>query len=308
MGVRTSRDGPVAVHRSASDRNRRKYGDTKLIRLRPYLLLLLLSLIVYLPVMQHATGKRVDFGIHITFALGDPDSTGDLAHAVHVAHILFHAIFLFVDHLAPFLPPTSVAFVAILLVMLPVPIMAFALFKDAAGDTLPASNLIALSLAVTIATPITIWSNPVMIGYMNPIVYHNPTYITARLFVIPLSLLAFRIFLGQPYRDLNQRVYVLLLSAVVVLLGTMAKPSFTFALLPGCCLFALWRSFRRQPVDWLLLVCGICLPGMILMGLQYLIVYESADRGFRQLPFGLLTIYAGMDSDLARTHTVSLYR
>ena len=253
-----------------------------MLRLRPYLILLLLSLIIYLPVMNHASEMRIDFGLHIEQALALPDSI-EL-----VVHVLFHAIFLCVYRLAPFLPVTSAALVAILVVMLPVPIMVFALLKRAAGDHLPVPVLIAVSLAFTVAAPITIWTNPFMLGYINPIVYHNSTSITARLFVIPLSLLACRIFLGHPYRDLNQRVYVTLLCTVVVLLGTMGKPSFTLALIPGCLLFALWRSCKRQPVDWFLLVCGICLPGIILTGLLYILTYESQDRG-STIAFGLFT-------------------
>ena len=127
-----------------------------------------------------------------------------------------------------------------------------------------------------------------MLGYINPIVYHNPTSVTERLFVIPLSLLALHIFCGRTHRSLNQRVYITLLSASVALLATLAKPSFIFALLPGCCLFALWRAYRRHNVDWLLLVYGFCLPGAILMGLQYLLVYESQSDG-SAIAIGLFT-------------------
>ena len=253
-------------------------------RLRPYLLVLILSLILYLPVMKEASEKQVDFGDYIEQALTLPETT------THVVHVLFHAIFLLVYRLAPFLSQSSAALVAILLVMLPVPIMVYGLLDAAARDGLPTALVIAFSIAVTIAGPIALWTDHSMLGYINPIVYHNATSITARLFVIPLSLLAFRIFQGQRYRDRNHRVYLLLLSAAVVLLATLAKPSFVFALLPACCLFALWRSFRRQAVDWLLLVCGTCLPGLVLMGILYLLAYESQDRS-STIAFGLFTTF-----------------
>ncbi|MCY3831583.1 MAG: hypothetical protein OXG85_01125 [Chloroflexi bacterium] len=223
-------------------------------KLQPYLFLLAVSFLVYLPVMTHAAAEFVDFGNHIKKALALPDSV------TYVTHVLFHAVFLSVHRLAPQIPRASAALVAILSLMLPVPLMAFAIFKRAAGDALPTAILISLAIGLTILAPVTIWSNQFMIGYLNPIVYHNPTSIAARLFVIPLSLLALFVFCGHP-RTANQRVYTTLLSASVVLLGTLAKPSFTVVLLPGCCLFALWRLFRRQRVDWLLLVCGFCLPG-----------------------------------------------
>jgi len=252
------------------------------MRLRPYLLLLALSLIVYLPVMIRATGAWTDFGKHIERALALPSGIS------HVVHVLFHAIFLTVHRIAPFLPQTTAALAAILLVMLPVPLVAYALLKKAAGEALPTAILMSLAIALTIMAPITIWADRFMLGYISPMVYHNPTSVTARLFVIPLSLLALRIFDGLPYRSLNQRAHITLLSASVVLMATFAKPSFTFVLLPGCCLFALWRAYRRQSVDWLLLVCGFCLPGAFLMGLFYVMSYVSHDTS-SGVAFGFLT-------------------
>ena len=252
------------------------------MRFRPYLLLLVLGLIIYLPVMMHAIKLEVDFGSHIRRAVGLPENPQ------YVTHVLFHAIFLFIHRLAWFIPRSFSVMIAILAVMLPVPMITYALFRRAAGHTTSSGILIFISLALSIMSPITIWIDVGTLGYINPISYHNPTVITARLFVIPLSLLALRIFQEQAYRNLNQRVYVLLLSAVMVLLATLAKPSFTFALLPACCLFALWRSFKRKPVDWFLLL-GFCLPGICLMAIQYMIVYESADRT-STVAIGFLTV------------------
>jgi hypothetical protein len=231
--------------------------------------------------MQRASVKRPDFGLHIERALGFPHETGG------VVHVLFHAVFLSVHHIAPTVAQTDAALVAILVFMLPVPLMVFALLRKAAGGTLPTAVLIALSLALTILAPITIWFNRFMIGYINPIVYHNPTSIAAQLFVIPLSLLAFRIFQGQSYHNLNARVHAVLLSASVLLLGTLAKPSFTVILLPGLGLFALWRVCRRQRIDWILLLCGFCLPGFLLMGLQYLLAFGNQDSS--AIAVGFLT-------------------
>lgn len=254
----------------------------RLPRLKPYLIVLSLSLIVYLPVMMRATAAWTDFGKHIERALNFSTLTDD------VLHVLFHTIFMFVHQIAPFLAHTTAALAAILLVMLPVPLMAYALLKRAAGAAVPASILKSLAIALTILAPITIWTDRFMLGYMSPMVYHNPTSVTARLFVIPLSLLALRIFQPGANGSRNQRLYITLLSASVVLLATLAKPSFTFALLPGCCLFAFWRLVRHQYVDWLLLACGFCLPGALMLGLNYLLVYES-ESGGSGIAFGFLT-------------------
>ena len=257
--------------RRAAETDSRKRIASRLKGAVPYVLLLLLSLVVYLPVMTRASAANVDFGKHITKALALPDSTG------HLVHVLYHAIFLSIHELAPSAPHKTAALWAILLIMLPVPIMAFALLRKASGGALPTNVLIAVSFALTILTPIAVWPSRSMLGYMNPIVYHNPTIITARLFVIPLSLLALRIFQLQIGRSLNHRVYFLLLSASIILLATLAKPSFTLALLPGCCLFAARRILRRQVIDWPLLLFGFCLPGASLMGLFFALAYVSND-------------------------------
>ena len=127
-----------------------------------------------------------------------------------------------------------------------------------------------------------------MLGYLNPIVYHNPTSITARLFVIPVSILAFGIYQNLPYRSLNQRVHNLLLCAVIMVLSILAKPSFALALIPGCLLFALWQALRRVPVDWVLLAFGVVIPAAFMLGLQTLVSYGQSDNE-SAVAFGFLT-------------------
>ncbi|MDE2637564.1 MAG: hypothetical protein OXI30_14470 [Chloroflexota bacterium] len=246
-----------------------------------YTLLAFSSLIVYLPVMYHASRFHSDFGSHIERALKMPHDLD------HVSSPLFHAVFLLVFRFAD-LAPRDAAFIAILLAMVPVPLIAFAVFSRCAGEHLPDSVLMAVAFGLAIMSPISIWTNPHLLGYLNSIVYHNPTSITVRLFVIPVSILAFRSFQYQPYRSLNHRVYELLLSAVMVSLMNLAKPSLALALLPGCCLFAIWRYLRRGSVDWARLVVGIMLPAILMLGLFALISYVDFDDG-SAIEIGFLT-------------------
>ena len=117
----------IEAPRRAVETDSRKRMAIRLKGAVPYVLLLLLSLVVYLPVMTRASAAEVDFGKHITKALALPDSTD------HLVHVLYHAIFLSIHELAPSVPHKTVALWAILLVMLPVPIMAFAVLRKAAG-------------------------------------------------------------------------------------------------------------------------------------------------------------------------------
>ena len=186
------------------------------------------------------------------------------------------------------LAPQDAALAAILLVMVPVPLIAFALFRRRVGHLLLDGALAAFALGLAVISPITIWTDEFMVGYLNQIVYHNPTSITLRLFVIPVSILAFRIFQNRPYRSLNHRVYHLLLCAVLVILLILAKPSFALALLPGCCFFAFWRTLRRGHVDWILLAFGVFLLAALMLGLQVMLSYVAIDNG-TSIEFGFLT-------------------
>ena len=247
-----------------------------------YTLLALSSLIVYLPVMYHASRLRTDFGLHINIALQMPEKL-EAATAP-----LYHGVFLAAHRFAG-LAPQNAALAAVLLVMIPVPMIAFALFRRRAGKSVPDWVLMAAALGLSIMSPIMIWKSHYMVGYIHAIVFHNPTSITVRLFVIPVSILAFRAFDIRPFRSLNHRVYILLLSAVLVTLMMLAKPSFALALLPGCCVFAIWRCLRRRHVDWIHLILGIMIPATFMLGLLALLSYVAHDDG-TGFAIGFLTV------------------
>ena len=251
-------------------------------RLRPYLLLIALGPILYLPVSLHASTFYSDYGAHIEIALALPEKVK------HVSHVLFSALFLLIHRLLPSLTLPHAQVAAVLIFMLPVPLIAFSVLKQATKGALPDSLLMLLSLSLTVLAPVTIWTSPSMVGYLNPIVYHNPTAIAVRLFLIPVSFLALGIYDYQPDVSLNRRIYVTLLNAVFVLLATLAKPSYTLALIPGCCLLAMLRLLMRRRVDFRFLIFGICLPGAIMLSLLYLLTYFNYDDG-STIAFGFLT-------------------
>ncbi len=177
--------------------------------LRPYLVLVVLSLVIYLPVSLQASQFLHDYGNHIKLALELPES------ARRINHVFYHAVFLLAHRLLPSLLLPQAAVAAILTFMLPVPLMAFSIFKKAANQSLPDWLLMAFALGLTVLAPVTIWTNSFMLGYFNPIVYHNPTIIALRLFAIPVSLLAARVFCERPFESMNQQIFLILLCAVL---------------------------------------------------------------------------------------------
>ena len=250
-----------------------------------YLLLLFASALIYAPVMRVATSDSLDFRDHIQMAEDFPDKV------THVTHALFHGTYRFIAAVAPEnTAPSRSALIAALVFMLPLPMVLFWLLRRFAGASLPDWLTAALAIGLTLMAPVTLGAgaDSHMNGYINTIVYHNPTLLAMRLFILPISLLALRAFDNSGYRNANQRLWFVLLTLALVMAATQAKPSYTIVLLPGCCLLALYRRLRGEQVDWALLIGGICLPGVGLLVLQYLLSYINHQDG-SHIAFGFLT-------------------
>ncbi|MCY4073337.1 MAG: hypothetical protein OXG60_18760 [Chloroflexi bacterium] len=246
---------------------------TALQRLIPYMFLFVVGLAIFVPVMGAASLHFTDFGIHIWIAEGFPEKV------THVSHVMYHATYRLLKYFLPTIDSPDIALLAIMVFILPLPMIIFShLFNHSAG-TISVYVILLLSIALTIVAPITFWTSESMIGYINPVVYHNPTLIALRLFAIPVSLLALKVFSSPSYRDANHRRYTILLCASLLLFATQVKPSYTIVLIPGCCAFAAWRILRGDRVDWMLLVLGICIPGSLMLGLLYLISYVNLADG-----------------------------
>ncbi len=248
--------------------------------LLPYIFLFVLSLVIFAPVIGVASKHVVDFGSHIWIAEDLPEKVK------HVSYVLYHAAYRLLKYFLSTIDSPDIALLAILIFILPLPMIIFSLLFKPSEGSVSVHAILVLSITLTIVAPITFWTNEAMIGYINPVVYHNPTLIALRLFAIPVSLLALKVFSLPSYRDANHRRYTLLLCASLLLCATQAKPSYTIVLIPGCCAFAVWRRLRGHRVDWKLLVLGICIPGSIMLGLQYLISYFNYADG-SSISFGV---------------------
>ncbi len=249
--------------------------------LLPYMFIFVLSLIIFVPIMKVAAEQYTDFGSHIIIAEDFPEKV------THVSYVLYHATYRLLKYFLPTIDSPDIALLAITVFILPLPMIIFSLLFNHSAGTISVYAILLLSGALTIVAPITIWTNETMVGYFNPVVYHNPTLIALRLFAIPVSLLALKVFSFPSYRDSNHRSYTRLLCALLLLLATQVKPSYTIVLIPGCCAFAAWRTLRGHRVDWKFLVLGICIPGSLMLGLQYLISYSNFADG-STISFGFL--------------------
>lgn len=140
----------------------------------------------------------------------------------------------------------------------------------------------AAALALMFIGPITIftWSEQnLYFGYIPAHVYHNPTQQVLKPFALlffACALLAF----AQPRRP---RPLWIALTFTVGLCATLAKPSFSICLLPAAGAVTLYRLYRRQPVDWLLLIFGVGAPVVLVLGWQYLF-HRGGMGGFAFYP------------------------
>ena len=258
----------------------------------PYIVLFIISLMIIIPVVSSASAEtRTDFSLHYKYAL-------ELPEKVHVAHVLYYATILFYNKVLPNTSAFSANTFSMMTFMSPLLILLFALLKRTANGRIKDSSIGVLAICLFLMAPISVFAdNRSMTGYVNSTVWHSPTFHALRLFIVPVSLLALRIIDGSVYRDLRQHVYFVLLTASLLSLAILAKPSYAIALLPGLCLFTLYRVWKRQQVDWAILLLGIILPSSVLLAMQYLVNYGNGHDGIQ---FGLFLS--------ARMHVVSIWQ
>ena len=246
--------------------------NQRLRGISPYIVLFIAGVLITIPiVVGTANDSETDFYKHYLLAQRLPDE-------VLLAHVLYYASILAVENVLPAASVGAINFVSMTIFMAPLPALLFFLLRRSGFGYLGQWPLIALSLCLFIIAPVFVFAdNKYIVGYVSPTVWHSPTFHALRIFILPVSLLAFRALAAAPYRDLNQRIFVLLLAAALVSLSVLAKPSYAIALLPGVCLVAFYRVLARQSVDWLLLVLGILLPALVILALQYLVNFGSGD-------------------------------
>ncbi|MBO9309969.1 MAG: hypothetical protein J7551_09325 [Chloroflexi bacterium] len=209
-----------------------------------------------------------DYGTHHLLAISLRD--GEMLAVPHVLYHFFHI--LLGDALALTYYQTAFALVVVFRVVTAI----FIFLTIALNTILPSKLVVLITVAFLSVTPAYLFSElPYNIGYFNYATYHNPTQILLSAFAIPVSLIALRAVVPQPFKNLNQRIFLTILSGLVVLAMSLSKPSYTIALLPGLSLLAVYRLARRLPVDWSLLMLGVILPQAFILLLQYLAAYGN---------------------------------
>ncbi len=131
---------------------------------------------------------------------------------------------------------------------------------------------VALVIGLMILTPIAllhVQDGRYYFGYIGINVWHNPTVIAAKPFVLLTFLVTLAGFPEQSKSNARPSWFATMAFAVLVIAGAMAKPSFLLCLVPGVLFMAVLRQWIfSQPVRWTFLLMGLVLPTFLVLGWQ----------------------------------------
>ncbi|MDX2140016.1 MAG: hypothetical protein SF123_18160 [Chloroflexota bacterium] len=280
-----------------------RLGDETGMRWGGMLVTALLLMALMLPLMPIAVIESADYRDHIRDARLWAEA-GMSLQAANRPHFLFHALTISAHTL---LMDWNAAGSTVIIVMAGVTgAIVYALLRPAIGteSRLRGDALAVIgALALMLIGPVTIltWAERnLYLGYIPAHVYHNPTQNVLKPFALLFFVCALRVYLSEQRDspniqavglstlfaiDLRQRnMGFTALTFVIGLCATLAKPSFSICLLPALGAVTLYRLYRRQPVNWLLLIFGVGAPVALVLAWQYLF-HRSGMGGFALDPF-----------------------
>lgn len=138
-----------------------------------------------------------------------------------------------------------------------------------------ALGLVIAEPVFTLLTTVNGLPNQILLGFIAPTTYHNPTTTILRPFALSLYLLIIAYVLPsqrlQPKRGTSTVLVGLMI--VVTLLCGLSKPNYLLALLPALCVWLVWASWRKQPIAWRLIFMGVLLPTLVMLAWQFLFTF-----------------------------------
>jgi hypothetical protein len=274
---RSATGGPV-VKPSASAAEACRWG-----------LLLLVVLLLFAPAIRRAV-----FG---PGAPGDFQDWGEIAERllatgrIETPHFIFPLLLAGLGSLLRWLPgitwnwTTAGIALALAFMSLEAVLLTRAFRARLGGRLTTASFAIAASaaLALMLVTPITVYSwqrHDLYWGYIGINVYHSPTMFLLKPLALWTWLRLADLVEGRPHgwREVTGL-------ALGVALSTLAKPSYTIALLPGLAGFAAWER-RRELLP--ALAVGVALPATAILLWQFRFTYSAEASGIQWAPFRVM--------------------
>lgn len=167
-------------------------------------------------------------------------------------------------------------------------------FRPAAQNPLKA-GLWTVALLIVSAITLPTWGQPrLYLGYIVPNVYHNPTMVVLKPLILLLFWCIVRLF------DDTKRVnnYLVTVAALLTILATTTKPTYTIVLLPGVVLLLMVRRTAHRSAPFRALIMGVIIPAGCVLFIQYFSDYINVASNqivFAPLEFlQLVGAYAGL--------------
>jgi hypothetical protein len=149
---------------------------------------------------------------------------------------------------------------------------------------------IGCALALMLVGPVSIFTllqHNLYWGYIVVYSYQNPPMILLAPFALLLFLLTLRVFSGD-----RARIPLILTTAAIAFLSTIAKPSYAICFVPALALLTLIALLRKQSIDWRLLLVGIVVPLGVVLFWQNQYHTTANMGGFAFEPLKVMSFYS----------------
>jgi hypothetical protein len=250
------------------------------------LLLVLVVLAVFTPslIVNVFVHDRNDYDLHLTFTqelLNHQDIP-----AFTFAHPVWQILVIGVHKLMALSLENS----AIIVQLAGYLLLAVILYKMLRGVKTPAWLAAVLALALMIVAPIFLLvflDKLYYLGYIGITTYHNPTINWLKPFALLIALESVHIFDGRKTTTLR-----VLGVAMLTLFSTLFKPNLVLCLLPALGVMALYYLWKKQTVDWKMLLGGVAIPAVLVLAWQFFVTYTSGEAGVVFAPLAVMRFYS----------------
>ncbi len=140
---------------------------------------------------------------------------------------------------------------------------------------------------------------PLLLGFINPTVYHNPTTVVLRPLTLILYFFIVTYALNTPRSiSLKQQLGLIVLGFILTVLCGLSKPNYILAMFPILGLWVVWSWFRGTRASLGIILLGVLLPSVLSLGWQFYFTYlnpteQLAGGGIVFAPFEAVLGLAG---------------
>ena len=198
-----------------------------------------------------------------------------LQHKYHVPHAGFHYATLFFSNVIHLNREISAIILLSLFVLVSF-IVTYYTLKLFLDKIYSEKFLLLISVFLHLVTPVflPILNTTIYFGQGSPNIWHSPTFIMTKPFVLIIILLVI-----QTLKEEKKQSSLLLgiLTGFLLMVSVYFKPNFALALIPALGVYVL-IEYRNKIKKYILSIL-IVLPSLILLGYQFFSTYFLTDRG-----------------------------